>query len=900
MVHGRPFESLARLAAPQDNCAIATRRIAAGTLVRFETGSSRTDRTILEGHRFAVRPIPKGQHLLSWGLPFGLALSDIAAGCYVCNEPMLAELELRGADIDLPPQPNFEDLELEPFPLDEDQFTPAPPLDRSTETDMFQGFRRPGSRGVGTRNYLVILGTSSQSAAYSRLLAQRVQSRALPSNNLDGVVAVAHTEGGGAERPNNLELVLRSLAGFMVHPNVGAVLAVDYGSEPANNALLRQFAQQHDYALADVPHHFLSLRGSLADGLAEGERIVAEWLELLDAQRRTRESLAHLKVALQCGGSDAFSGVSGNPLAGWVAREIVRRGGAANLAETDELIGAESYVLARVRDLETCREFLSRIDRYKQLVAWHGLTAEGNPSGGNRLRGLYNITLKSIGAAMKRHPEVRLDRVIDYAAPMSHPGFYFMDSPGNDLESVAGQVASGANLIFFTTGNGSVTNFPFVPTLKVMTTTRRFKLLEGEMDVNAGLYLDGTGMEELGRRMFELTVATASGRVTKGEKAGHYQVSIWRDWRQTDFSRTESLQSAPALPGTALPLEIVAPPEEPTFNSIQREGVCATELVNLILPTSLCSGQIARMAAERLNRKEVGGECGVSRAVAPVHTEGCGSSGISSDALYTRTMLGYLTHPNVAHALLLEHGCEKMHNARLQRQLQEHGIEPGRYGFASVQLDGGIERVLDRIEAWFTAALEAGGPAPEREVGIGSLRLGLFSTGRLSEPEAAGLLELVRTMLGCRASVVVPQSASLLESPAFAERLLGSTPARAGLGYGQTARGPGFFVMESPSRHAVEALTGLGATGVHLILARIEDHPLPAHPLVHMLQFGAGQASREFSDDLDIPLEEPPGEWPRLLLDKILRTASREYTPKYSSSGYSDFQLSRGLLGVSM
>jgi altronate dehydratase len=231
--------------------------------------------------------------------------------------------------------------------------------------------------------------------------------------------------------------------------------------------------------------------------------------------------------------------VSGNPLAGWVAREVIRHGGSANLAETDELIGAESYILANTRDLATAQRFLEKIEIFKERVAWHGHSAEGNPTGGNKFRGLYNIAIKSIGAARKKDPDVRLDYVIDYGEPMTKPGYYFMDSPGNDLESIAGQIAAGCNLIFFTTGNGSITNFPFVPTIKFITTTGRWNLLSKDMDVNAGRYLDGASMEELGMETFHYTVEVASGTRSVGERAGHSQVSIWRDWQQTDRSRLD-------------------------------------------------------------------------------------------------------------------------------------------------------------------------------------------------------------------------------------------------------------------------------------------------------------------------------------------------------------------------
>ena len=144
---------------------------------------------------------------------------------------------------------------------------------------------------------------------------------------------------------------------------------------------------------------------------------------------RTEQSVSNIKIALQCGGSDAFSGVSGNPLAAYVAKEIIRYGGAANLAETDELIGAEPYVLQNARDFETARKFLDTVERFKERVRWHGHTAEANPSGGNNFRGLYNIVIKSIGAAMKRDPEVCLDYVIDYLRTDACAGLLLYGQP---------------------------------------------------------------------------------------------------------------------------------------------------------------------------------------------------------------------------------------------------------------------------------------------------------------------------------------------------------------------------------------------------------------------------------------------------------------------------------------
>src|SRR3954470_3820974 len=535
-----PFDSVARLPEPGDNVAIAVRRLNAGEAINFGGQTFKLSTTILEGHRFAVKLMALGEPLLSWKMPFGFALRNIEPGEYVCNEKILWALRQRRVEFELPAAPNFKDYYV-PFRLDESTFRPGKQVERSNTRLTFEGFRRPADRGVGTRNFIAILGTTSRTTGYARALADRFRDVRKDFPKIDGVVAIAHTESGTESKPNNAEFVLRTLAGFMTHSNIGAILAVDAGTEFLNNQRLREYMIDHGYPLEDLLHKFHSASGSFPSDLTEGEKIVRSWLQPVNQFSRTAESVEHLRIGLQCGGSDAFSGVSGNPLVGWVTKELVRYGGSANLAETDELIGAESYILANIRDLQTARAFLATIASFQERAGWHGHTGEGNPSGGNNYRGLYNIAVKSIGAARKKDPDVRVDYVIDYSVPMRSPGFYFMDSPGNDLESIAGQVGSGCNLILFTTGNGSITNFPFVPTIKVMTNTGRYNLLQHEMDVNAGRYLDGTPMEQLGTEAFELTVRVASGERTAGEKAGHSQVQLWRDWRQTDGNRLNEL-----------------------------------------------------------------------------------------------------------------------------------------------------------------------------------------------------------------------------------------------------------------------------------------------------------------------------------------------------------------------
>lgn len=898
------LHAVGRLPAPGDNVAIAIRPLDAGTVIELDGAPRTLAHGILEGHRFAVRAIAPGEALLSWGLPFGHALTAIAPGDYVSNASMLESLGGRRLPFALPARANFAD-HLVPFVLDEAAFRPAPPVELAPAPRTFAGYRRSGKRGVGTRNTIVILGTTSRTASFARQLTARLQTLARLYPALDGIVAVAHTEGGGPHEPNNSAEILRALAGFVVHPNVGAVLAVDYGVEPITNARLRDFMVERGYPLADVPHAFLSIRAGLAAALAEGEALVRGWLPTVGTLVRTPEPVSALRVALQCGGSDAFSGVSGNPLAGSVVHEVVRHGGIGVLCETDEIAGGEAYIMQRVRDLPTARALLDCIDRFRTRLSWHGITPESNPSAGNRFRGLYNIALKSLGAVHKKDPRTRVDHVIDYADPLDAPGFYFMNSPGNDLEGIAGQVGAGCNLFLFVTGNGSITNFPFVPTLKVTTTTRRHQLLIHEMDINAGRYLDGEPMETVTADAFELLLATASGQKSRGELAGHSQASLWRNWRQTDTSQLAAIRARPAPDGQPLPAKSSARSKPVGDNGLHRSekaGRPATDRIGLVLPTSMCSAQIARLAAERMNAKGLAPTLGFTRFLALTHSEGCGFGGESMYQLLLRTYRGYATHPNVGATLLLEHGCEKIPNDSMRRQFENAGLPLDRFGWASVQLDGGIDKTLAKVEAWFTekavrapAATAEGAPA-----GLAGLTLGVMTTAPLTNVSLSVLLTLTHEILREGGSVLLPESDALLADPRFVGAVLGSTPPHATLAYGQPLMVPGFHVVQTDSDHWVENLAGLGGCGAQVFLGFVGDTPQQGHPMLPVLQI-AEEATLPTAASADVDVVfTADGDANLALLHRLLTSTARgAYTPVASAGGFVDFQLSRGLLGVS-
>ncbi|GAB5360415.1 hypothetical protein AAMO2058_000625900 [Amorphochlora amoebiformis] len=703
---------------PGDNCAIAKCEIKQGTVVLVGSkveGSMRrvviTSR-ILEGHRFAVDHLPCGSLLLSWGLGFGkvTAKGGIAPGEYLSNSRMLHSLKNWGLE-GLPEESNFDDY-IAPYDIKDAKKTQQVPMKSTPPT--FLGYPRPASRGYGTRNYIIVIATSVWASPFVSTVTKVYpphnscrKSALLPG--LDGIVPIAHTETGERE---NRSLLIRTLVNYAKHPNVGAAIFVDKHRTKSKTA--NQQGKYGILGLEDIKQAIQNEKGCVVkylrvldgeDGWRKGLQacrdIIGDLIPRVAAKREPCPT-SGLSLALQCGGSDAFSGVSGNPVAGWAAKGLIEWGGKAILAETDELIGAESYILKHVKDIDTAKRFQECVQKFRERMSWHGQTAEANPSGGNNLRGLYNIALKSLGAAKKKHKDVRLDGVLEYSetAP-NERGYYFMDSPGNDLESIAGQVGSGCNLVVFITGNGSITNFPFVPTIKVMTTSRRFGLLSKDMDFNAGRFQDGTPISTLGNTLLEDLRRTASGHLTKGEKAKHSQISIWRSWAQSgpNSSLSKSIHKHtypnPNPKPTLTSLSVSKSNfEHNKLLKVVENKAYYVEAVGLIFPTSLCSGQIAQLIADELNeeiKNSTGQKTvsfpGIKRFIALPHTEGCGSGyAFGEEAIYDRVVFGHVFHPCVRACLMLEHGCEKMHNAAVKKKLDRlESLQPTKKTFTSTQ-----------------------------------------------------------------------------------------------------------------------------------------------------------------------------------------------------------------------
>ncbi|WP_051297789.1 UxaA family hydrolase [Brevibacterium album] len=930
------------LPTPEDNVAIVPERLEAGEVLDLEGARVVLKHAVLQGHRICVRAVREGESLLSWGLPFGTALEDIAPGEYVCNAKMREVLLQRNPE-DFPagsaPAVNFSDRDT----VAERTLPAAPVFGANAPTRAgertFPGFRRGPSRGWGTRNHLAVIGTTSHSRAAVLAAAEELARLHPAGEGFDGVVPVVHTEGGGRDAPLNADLLVRTLAGFAVNPNVGAAVIVgDPDAAVSNRDVLA--------ALGELPHspheytvRFCQVPDASADSVAQIVATAQTVAGRVTGLVREPAPLSALKVGMQCGGSDAFSGVSANQVLGRAMHTLIDHGGAVGIAETDELIGSEVFTLARVADPRITQRFLEIQQRFKDYAQAHGHTAEGNVSGGNIYRGLYNITLKSLGAARKKDPQTAIDHVIDYAQPMDRPGFYFMDSPGNDLESVAGQVASGANLIIFTTGNGSITNFPFVPTLKVVTTTARFRHLESDMDYNAGRILDGSSMDAEGQELFELAVATAGGQAAKGEASRQSQTQIWRSWH---FGGSEG----PA-PGAArdrdsftgeplLPLGADTVPEAgagavseagPGGASSPPQIVVAGGRFDLVLPTSLCSGQVAEQIAARIGEartegaKSAGGGLGASGSglsvVALSHTEGCGVSSGSAEEIFRDTLLGYATHPLTAHAVFLEHGCEKTHNDFFRRSLAGRGIDAGGFDWASIQGEGGIASVTEHVLSALAAAQaarEAARAGADSVAGASAAvsrpapLVGVSTSAKNAGRTASLVAALVRTLLDGGTGVLIAAADPVLGEDGFLRPLGLDARPEPTLAHAAQVRIPGLHLMDDSSSDWLETATGLGASGASVLLVFADEHPRQPHRFLPTVQVGTAGRSA----GMDVLLGGPDaGEGPaatdagtgrtlETVLAAVAGAAAGDFvqaTPPRANVG---FQVSRGRFGVSL
>ena len=479
---------------PDDAVLIARSSLPPGMVVA--EGVTTVER-IPAGHKVAIRPIATGEAIRRYGQIIGFATMPIARGQHVhtqnCGMGDFAKDYAFGVDVK--PVPNFD--------------LPA----------TFDGIVRPDGR-VATRNYIGILTSVNCSAHVAGLVADIFKKNPFTHDNpladfpnVDGVVALTHKTGCGMTAGEPLTLLRRTIGGYARHVNFSAVIVLGLGCEVNQmGGLVEEQRLAGRLRTLDI-----QTVGGSRKTVAAGIDFVREALQ--DANKVHRETVpaSELIVALQCGGSDGYSGITANPALGAASDLVVRNGGSVILSETPETYGAEHLLTRRAVSREVGEKLVALMRWWEDYTKREGAELNSNPSPGNKAGGLTTILEKSLGA-MAKCGSTNLVDVLQYAEQVKTKGFNFMDTPGHDPVAATGQVAGGANLVCFTTGRGSVFGCKPAPSIKLATNTRMFQHIEDDMDINCGTIVDGDEtVQQCGERIFDLILRVASGEPTKSE-----------------------------------------------------------------------------------------------------------------------------------------------------------------------------------------------------------------------------------------------------------------------------------------------------------------------------------------------------------------------------------------------
>ena len=479
---------------PEDNVAIA--------VDDFEAGQSMPGIEVAEripaGHKLALREIPQGEPIRKYNQIIGFASQSIPAGTHVHSH----NTEMRPFERDYA------------FGVDKKEDDPV------ATPATFAGYLRADGR-VGTRNYLAVLSSVNCSATVARYIADSFRDEDVKAEfpNVDGVVSLTHSTGCGQSiKGEGLTLLRSVMAGYATHPNVSGAVLVGLGCE------INQIADLLDaHGLARGPGlQTMTIQdsGGTKVTVERGIAMIKEMLPEANKAVRSTVPVAQLTLGLECGGSDGYSGITANPALGAAADLLVRHGGTAVLSETPEIYGAEHLLTRRAVSREVGEKLIALIRWWEAYTARNGSELDNNPTPGNKAGGLTTILEKSLGAVAKGGT-MNLSGVFNFAEKINTKGFVFMDSPGYDPVSITGQVASGANIVCFTTGRGSVYGCKPAPSLKLATNSPMYQRMSDDMDVNCGEILDGsTTVQEKGEQIFQLILDTASGKPSKSEELG--------------------------------------------------------------------------------------------------------------------------------------------------------------------------------------------------------------------------------------------------------------------------------------------------------------------------------------------------------------------------------------------
>lgn len=492
----------------KDNVALALQDIPLGTQLKGLGLTAMS--SIPRGHKLALRDIKAGETIQKYAQVIGVASEAIKAGDHVHSHNCSVDYFERDYDFCAAADNNH--------------------ISNSEKETTFRGYRRADGK-VGTRNYLGILTSVNCSATVARLISDKVNKSGILERypNVDGVVPLIHGTGccikSNGEGYANLQ---RTLNGYASHANFAATLIVGLGCE------VMQISRLMDECSLEEGPSFRRLviqeEGGTRKTVEAGVDIIESMLPTANACERSDVPVSELTVALQCGGSDGYSGITANPALGVAADLLVGAGGTVVLSETPEIYGAEHMLTRRATTQEVGQKLVDRIKWWENYAAKNDGEMDNNPTPGNKAGGLTTIFEKSLGAIAKAGTS-SLNGVYLYSQPIDKKGFVIVDGPGYDPCAITGQVASGSNMICFTTGRGSVFGYKPVPSIKLATNTEMFTKMEEDMDINCGDIINaGVSLEQKGKEIFDYIVSIASGEQSKSEAngLGDYEFVPWQ------------------------------------------------------------------------------------------------------------------------------------------------------------------------------------------------------------------------------------------------------------------------------------------------------------------------------------------------------------------------------------
>jgi altronate hydrolase len=479
-----------------DGVAVCLRDVQAEELLPFAGGVIQVRTDTPRGHKVALRAHQCGEVVTKYGHGIGHAMVDIAAGTHVHIHNLRSGL----AEND---QYSYSEAAARP---------PAIPVRRE-----FMGYRRANGQ-VGIRNEVWILCTVGCVAETVRRIAERAQVQF--AGRTDGIFAFGHPF-GCSQLGDDLSGTRQLLAALAQHPNAGAVLVVGLGCE--NNQLTALIAELGARS-ADRLAYFNAQ--AVDDEIEAGLTALAPLVQTMAADQRSQCDLGDLVIGLKCGGSDAFSGLTANPLVGRICDAVTSSGGTAILSEIPELFGAERVLMARCRDRATFLQLAQLINEFKHYFTSHQLPIFENPSPGNRQGGITTLEEKSLGAVQKGG-NAEVTQVVRYGGRATEKGLVILESPGNDAVSTTAMIAAGAVIVLFTTGRGTPLGFP-APTLKISSNSDLALRKPRWIDFDAGSLLDAADRNTLTADLLDLITAVASGQPCRHEEAGAREIALWK------------------------------------------------------------------------------------------------------------------------------------------------------------------------------------------------------------------------------------------------------------------------------------------------------------------------------------------------------------------------------------